>query len=85
MMNFGPIKLLFTAVAALLILGPKRLPGAVRSLVKALGELKKASSEVTAQLKSGLDLEPEKPRVAPAPATAPAPAPPEEDLRPGPR
>jgi sec-independent protein translocase protein TatB len=78
MMNFGPIKLLFTAVAALLILGPKRLPGAVRSLGKALGELKKASAEVTQELKSGLDLEPEKPHVAPV-------TPPEDDLRPGPR
>lgn len=83
MMNFGPIKLLFTAVAALLILGPKRLPGAVRSLGKAIGELKKASSEVTEQLKSGFDPEPETPHVAPAPA--PPPAAPEEELRPGPR
>ena len=39
MMNFGPIKLLFTAVAALLILGPKRLPAAVRSVARALGAL----------------------------------------------
>jgi sec-independent protein translocase protein TatA len=85
MMNFGPIKLLFTAVAALLILGPKRIPSALRSLGKALGELKKASSEVSEQLKSGLDLEPEKPHVAPTAASAPSPAPPEEDLRPGPR
>jgi sec-independent protein translocase protein TatA len=84
MMNFGPIKLLFTAVAALLILGPKRLPSAVRSLGKVLGELKKASSEVTEQLKSGLDLEPETPHIAPAPAAAP-PAAPDEELRPGPR
>ena len=55
MMNFGPIKLLFTAVAALLILGPKRLPAAVRSLGKALGELKRASAEVTEELKAGFD------------------------------
>jgi Sec-independent protein translocase protein TatA len=76
MMNFGPIKLLFTAVAALLILGPKRLPGAVRSIGKVLGELKKASSEVSAELRSGLDDSPSAP--------APKPPPPEE-LRPGPR
>ena len=98
MMNFGPIKLLFTAVAALLILGPKRLPAAVRSLGRALGELRRASSEVTEELKAGFDLEPEDPRVGQAPtlpspravfppATPPTstPGPPEEELRPGPR
>jgi Sec-independent protein translocase protein TatA len=87
-MNFGPIKLLFTAVAALLILGPKRLPAALRSLVRALGELRKASAEVTEELKSGLDVAPESSRVAPvpqAPRAAATEAPPEEELRPGPR
>ncbi len=72
MMNFGPIKLLFTAVAALLILGPKRLPAAVRSLGRALGELRRASTEVTEELKAGFDLGPEDPRVGPAP-TLPGP------------
>jgi sec-independent protein translocase protein TatB len=92
MMNFGPIKLLFTAVAALLILGPKRLPAAVRSLGKALGELKRASAEVTEELKAGLDPGPESPGVAPAaapihqaPMAASPPTPPDEELRPGPR
>ena len=98
MMNFGPIKLLFTAVAALLILGPKRLPAAVRSLGRALGELRRASTEVTEELKAGFDPGPEDPRVGSAP-TLPSPrdafppispppsllGPPEEDLRPGPR
>ena len=72
MMNFGPIKLLFTAVAALLILGPKRLPAAVRSLGRALGELRRASTEVTEELKAGFDLGPEDPRVGPPP-TLPGP------------
>jgi Sec-independent protein translocase protein TatA len=72
MMNFGPIKLLFTAVAALLILGPKRLPAAVRSLGRALGELRRASTEVTEELKAGFDLGPEDPRGGPAP-TLPGP------------
>lgn len=93
MMNFGPIKLLFTAVAALLILGPKRLPAALRSFARAIGELKKASAEVTEELKSGLEAEPESSWLAPAP-TSPMPQvpraagtepPPEEELRPGPR
>jgi Sec-independent protein translocase protein TatA len=94
MMNFGPIKLLFTAVAALLILGPKRLPAAVRSLGRALGELKRASAEVTEELKSGLDLDTEGPRIGPgagptlyqqAPGTTSVQPPPDEELRPGPR
>ena len=97
-MNFGPIKLLFTAVAALLILGPKRLPAAVRSLGRALRELRRASTEVTEELKAGFDPAPEDPRVGPAstlpgpwaafPPTSPPPSSsgqPEEDLRPGPR
>ena len=95
-MNFGPIKLLFTAVAALLILGPKRLPAALRSFARALGELKRASAEVTEELKSGLEAAPESSWVAPVPAPLPGPmpqapraaateTPPEEELRPGPR
>ena len=82
MMNFGPVKLIFTAVAALLILGPKRLPGAVRAAARALGELRRASSEVSQELRSGLEesgleAEPdEKLRRLP---------PPPEELRPGPR
>ena len=77
MMNFGPLKLLFTAVAALLILGPKRLPGAVRSVGKALGELRKASSEVSAELRSGPEADHEE--------AAPKAMPPPEEFRPGPR
>ena len=92
-MNFGPIKLLFTAVAALLILGPKRLPAAMRSFARAIGELKKASAEVTEELKSGLDAEPESSWLAPGPTSrlpqvpgaAATEPPPEEELRPGPR
>jgi hypothetical protein len=72
MMNFGPIKLLFTAVAALLILGPKRLPAAVRSLGRALGELRRASTEVTEELKAGFDLGSEDPGVWP-PSGLPGP------------
>jgi hypothetical protein len=74
-MNFGPIKLLFTAVAALLILGPKRLPAALRSFARALGELKKASAEVTEELKSGLDAGSDSSWVPPAPISAPLSAP----------
>ncbi len=85
MMNFGPIKLLFTAVAALLILGPKRLPSAVRAVGKAIGELKKASAEVTEELKSGLGAGDDAPRAPERPHALPATPDPPEELRPGPR
>jgi len=82
MMNFGPVKLIFTAVAALLILGPKRLPGAVRAAARALGELRRASSEVSQELRSGL--EESGPEADPDEKLRRVPPPPEE-LRPGPR
>ena len=87
MMNFGPVKLIFTAVAALLILGPRRLPGAVRAAARALGELRRASSEVSRELRSGLEgsgLEGSGLGAEPDEKLRRIPPPPEE-LRPGPR
>jgi sec-independent protein translocase protein TatB len=87
MMDFGPVKVVFTLIAALLILGPKRLPDAYRSLRKALGQLRQASHEVTDELRSELDagapesLPPAIPGNPPAtrplsgPLAGPAPAP----------
>jgi Sec-independent protein translocase protein TatA len=85
MMNFGPLKILFTALAALVILGPKRLPEAIRSLGRTVTALRKAGHEVSEELKSGLD-DPVATGATPRPATEPhrLPPPPEE-LRPGPR
>ena len=59
MLNFGPVKILFTAIAALLILGPKRIPDAVKGVTRAVVELRRASKSVTEELKSGLDLDDE--------------------------
>ncbi|HLI55770.1 MAG TPA: twin-arginine translocase TatA/TatE family subunit [Actinomycetota bacterium] len=75
-MNFGPVKLLFTAIAALLILGPKRIPGAVRSVGKAVSQLRQASRQVTEELKSEFEAaEPDEPPVRPALRAAPPPNP----------
>lgn len=82
MMNFGPIKLLFTAVAALLILGPRRLPSALRSLSRAVATIRKAGSQVTEELRTSFDAEPE-PASGPRPVTPVRTDP--EELRPGPR
>jgi Tat protein translocase TatB subunit len=53
---FGPLgitEVIFLFVLALLVFGPRRLPELGRTVGKALGELRKASSE----LKSTLDAE----------------------------
>ncbi len=42
MMNLGPMELVIVLVIALLILGPKRLPDAGRSVGKGLREFKEA-------------------------------------------
>lgn len=87
MMNFGPLKILFTAVAALIILGPKRLPEAIRSLGRTVTALRKAGHEVSEELKSGLD-DPAATATTPGPAPGSTPhrlPPPPEELRPGPR
>ena len=84
MVNFGPIKILFTLVAALLILGPRRLPGAVRNVGRAVSAMRKAGHDVTQELKASLGDEDEPPgpgRAAPAPLKLIPP----EERRPGPR
>lgn len=42
MPNIGPMELVIVAVIALLVLGPKRLPDAGRSLGRSLREFKQA-------------------------------------------
>jgi sec-independent protein translocase protein TatA len=42
--NVGPLELLVIGIIALLVLGPKRLPEAARSLGKGLREMKEAMS-----------------------------------------
>lgn len=44
MMNLGPMELVIVLVIALLVLGPKRLPDAGRSVGKGLREFKDAIS-----------------------------------------
>lgn len=73
--SFGPGEMLFIAVFALLIFGPKRLPEIARSMGKALREFRKATSGLTEELKAGLD---DHPNIA---ATRDEP----EQLKPGPK
>jgi len=47
MPNIGPMEILLVAVVALLLLGPKRLPEAGRSLGRGLREFKEGISPTT--------------------------------------
>jgi sec-independent protein translocase protein TatB len=48
--GIGPSELLVILVIALLVLGPKRLPELARSLGKALGEFRRATSDISTEL-----------------------------------
>jgi len=53
MFNIGPLELIIIFIAALLVIGPKKLPGVARALGRAIGEFKKASEE----FRSNLDID----------------------------
>lgn len=79
--NFGPAEMLVIGVFALLVFGPQKLPEMARSFGRAIREFKKATGELTQELKLGID--------EPAAPTKPAskgsgPDQPKE-LRPGPK
>jgi sec-independent protein translocase protein TatB len=50
--GIGPTELIVILVIALLVLGPKRLPDLARSLGRALGEFRRATSDITAELEN---------------------------------
>jgi sec-independent protein translocase protein TatA len=63
--NIGPMELVIVLVIALLVLGPKRLPSAARSLGHGLREFKQSLSgrvtsddapDVAARLRAGADV-----------------------------
>jgi TatA/E family protein of Tat protein translocase len=58
----SPVHLLFIAAVALIVLGPKRLPGLARALGQGIREFRGALDEAGAQ--------PAEPAVAPTPQTA---------------
>jgi sec-independent protein translocase protein TatA len=45
MPNIGPLELIFVLVIALLLLGPKRLPTAARSLGSSINEFRKGLAD----------------------------------------
>jgi Tat protein translocase TatB subunit len=58
------MELVVIALVALLVLGPKRLPDAMRQAGKAVAEMKRWSSQVTTQVHSAFEGEPEPPVAA---------------------
>jgi Tat protein translocase TatB subunit len=52
--NVGPEKLLLLLVIALVVLGPKRLPDAARSLGRAVGELRRLTGHIQEEVHDAL-------------------------------
>ena len=55
MFNVGGMELLVIAVVALVVLGPDKLPGAVRQLGQVTGELRRISKGFQTDLRGALD------------------------------
>jgi sec-independent protein translocase protein TatB len=75
--NISATELLVIAVVALLVLGPEKLPEAMRKLGRATKELRRITSGFEAELRDALS-EPEAPPAqppAPTPTPTPTPAP----------
>lgn len=52
MFNLGPMEVLVIIVVALVVLGPQRLPDAMRQVGKGIGEAKRWSSQLTSEVQS---------------------------------
>lgn len=72
MPNLGPMEILVVLVIALIVLGPKRLPEAGRQVGRALGEVRRWSESMQADMKAVLDDDQEAP--PPAPWISPIPS-----------
>lgn len=72
MMNLGVFEILLILVAALVLFGPERLPEIGRTIGKALREFRRATNELSEEIKAEIDVDPQD-RSKP------------KDLRPGPR
>ena len=55
MPQIGPLEILVVAMLALIVFGPEKLPGMLRSVGKTLGELRRMASEVKSDFESGLE------------------------------
>lgn len=79
MFNISATELLVIAVVALLVLGPDKLPEAMRKLGRATKEIRKVTSGFEAELRDALSDPVETPTPNPAPQSTPTPATPPAD------
>ena len=70
--SIGMPEMVLIFVIALIIFGPKKLPGIGTSLGKAIGEFKRASTELRNTLEQEVRLEEQKEQQQRTPALAPA-------------
>ena len=52
MFNLGPMEVLVIVVVALVVLGPQRLPEAMRQVGKGVGDLRRWSTQLTSEVQS---------------------------------
>ena len=52
MFNLGPMEMLVIVVVALVVLGPQRLPEAMRQVGKGVGDLRRWSTQLTSEVQS---------------------------------
>lgn len=71
MPQIGPLEILVVLAVALVVFGPEKLPGMLRQVGKAAGELRRMASDVKDEFDTGLNDDDE----------APQPALPEKALR----
>lgn len=75
---FGPLgvpELIFIFVLALLIFGPRRLPELGKTLGRAMGEFRRATSDLKSSFDTELALEEEQKKQRPRPKERPRPVP----------
>ena len=80
MLDFGFSEVVVTSMIALVVLGPKRLPGVMRRIGNWMGRARVMARQLTEQLEREINAEEilrqtkANAPTAPAPATSPAPA-----------
>lgn len=56
MMNLGVFEILLIVVVALVLFGPQRLPEIARTIGKALREFRRATNELSEEIKAEIDV-----------------------------
>lgn len=56
-LGMGPLELLLVAALALVVFGPEKLPEVARQIGRALGEVRRLTSDATAELQRGLNVD----------------------------